>query len=513
MANLTNTRIQDTYGQVLTLDNTGNLGVDSTLRYVQDGDGSNSALQISTNQVNISGELLISGFNIQDFLNSGGSGTAGGTLTDSNNLAQFNDYGQLNYSTIPLPDLNHDIDKRIWELTATTGNKQIYSSINHATATYVRNTGCWAYGIDLTPISVWNSQGGDQRGGILISPRHVLMANHFLIASGSIMRWVDNNDNVISGGLSGSVRVGNTDLRIGVLSGDITGVSYAKVLSSGFTGYFNTSGIPLLFTDQEEKALVGESLSLFSNEVNIGQSSNFYRSGFYETPVGGDSGDPICCVIGNELVILSTFFAPTGDNPSVSYYFGDINNSIASLGNSNSYQLTPISQNYFPINWNQIKDAPDYGIINVYSGNLQDAVYTTGTQSISGIKSFPLWAIFGANGINFGNLNLNSGATVLATTDFGVAGDGYNIGIIQSGRLFWGESTTPSLDWQKKQLSGNWLTNTRPTQSGHLVNLGYVTGRYISGSGNATPPSDAVNPVSWQDVWVSGVRYKSPLYL
>jgi hypothetical protein len=442
---------------------------------------------------NISSGLLTGQFyplnsNPSNYITSGDiNNSQGGSIFDSGDYAQFNQYGQLDYRTTIIPDLNHDIDKRIWGLSPSTGNKQIFSVSNHTTATYVRNTGCWAYGIDLTPISVWNSQSADQRGGILISPRHVLMANHFPITG--ILRWVTNNNQVVSGSTSGHTSIAGTDIRIAVLSGDVTGVSYSKVFPNLFTGYFNTSGIPLFFTDQEEKALVAQTTTGFSTNININQSSNIYRSGFYETPIGGDSGGPICCVIGNELVAVSTLFS-SSQGPYVSNYFTGVNAAINTLGNSNGNQLTSVSQAFFPINWNQIKDAPTN-----FSSIPANVVYTSGTQYISGYKVFldqPI-TIAKSSDSNYYDLDTNllvmgkgsyyaletrvsESAGVVSDAYFGFTLDGNPICFIDllNKRLKngYGDSNV-AVDWANRILSGNWITNTTPTQSDHIINKGY----------------------------------------
>jgi hypothetical protein len=56
MATLTSRYPNATYGNLLLIDNS-NAGIDATLRYVQDGEGTNSTLQLSTTAVNI-----VSGF-------------------------------------------------------------------------------------------------------------------------------------------------------------------------------------------------------------------------------------------------------------------------------------------------------------------------------------------------------------------------------------------------------------------------------------------------------------------
>lgn len=89
----------------------------------------------------------------------------------------------INFSTYASGSLGKEasdaIDNRIAGLNATT--KPIFSTQDHNTPLYVRNTGCWANNLDLTPISPWNSTEANFRAGVLISPRHILFAAHYQI--------------------------------------------------------------------------------------------------------------------------------------------------------------------------------------------------------------------------------------------------------------------------------------------------------------------------------------------
>ena len=60
MASLTGTQIANTYKQLLQV-GSGNVGLGGTLQTVQDGDATNSPLQLSTNAVNINGTFQLSG--------------------------------------------------------------------------------------------------------------------------------------------------------------------------------------------------------------------------------------------------------------------------------------------------------------------------------------------------------------------------------------------------------------------------------------------------------------------
>ena len=58
-------------------------------------------------------------------------------------------------------------------LIATKSALNVFNS-----GTFIRNAGCWANGVDLSCASPWNSTGGSQRAGTLVSRRHVLFCKH-----------------------------------------------------------------------------------------------------------------------------------------------------------------------------------------------------------------------------------------------------------------------------------------------------------------------------------------------
>ena len=60
MADLTGRAPKDTYKNLLQVDN-NNLGIDGTLRPLEDGDGSSTTLQLSTSEVNIVSGLKLGG--------------------------------------------------------------------------------------------------------------------------------------------------------------------------------------------------------------------------------------------------------------------------------------------------------------------------------------------------------------------------------------------------------------------------------------------------------------------
>jgi hypothetical protein len=231
--------------------------------------------------------------------------------------------------------LSQGIDSPIAGLTANNSTKLIFSTQTPnggVSPVYVRSTTCWAKNIDLSPLSPWNSNGGTQQAGTLISPRHIVFANHFIIPNSSTLIFVDMNNNSYTRTLSNSLQVGSTDITIGVLNSDLpSNVSFCKVASFDLASITDSNNkVAALYTDQEEKALVGDFYNSNSS-ANLSSPVNSQRANFYEFPIIGDSGDPIGFVYNNKLILLFTFTGPT-TGPSIPYYINEINSVMTTLG-------------------------------------------------------------------------------------------------------------------------------------------------------------------------------------
>jgi hypothetical protein len=251
--------------------------------------------------------------------------------------------------------LSAGIDSSIAGLTANNSTKLIFStmtpngtccngdsSTDPVNPVFTRSTTCWAKNIDTSPISPWNNGGGypapEHAGGFggtgtLISPRHILLANHFRIKIGKKLIFVDMNNNCYIRTLSNSLQVGSSDIRIGLLDSDLPpSVSFCKVANSDLVSITSTSNrIPIMFVDQERKVLVGDYFDEGGASGFLNMPTNAQRVNFYETPIPGDSGNPICFVYNNKLILLFGFLWSSG-GPSVPYYINEINSVMATLG-------------------------------------------------------------------------------------------------------------------------------------------------------------------------------------
>ncbi len=246
------------------------------------------------------------------------------------------------------------LDARLVGLTPANA-KPIFTTQNHATPSYVRNTGCWTSGIDMTCISPWNSAGGATRGGTLISPRHILFCAHYQIDNGSTIRFVDANNNIVTRTMVTKLTHPSyspyyPDISIGVLDSDVpNSIGFAKILPSNWASYLpslsSNRRIPCLVLDQEEKALIAELYSLSTTSILL-NPSNATRLSYYENMITGDSGNPVFLIINGQLVIITVItYGGAGSGTSVVFHKDAINTMMATLGGG--YSLTEVSLSGF----------------------------------------------------------------------------------------------------------------------------------------------------------------------
>ena len=260
-----------------------------------------------------------------------------------------------NYATSSLAkEASDSVDNRIVVLNASTA-KPIFSTQNHNTPSYIRNSGCWVNDLNLTPISPWNSTAGSNMAGVLISPRHIIFAAHYQINNGSTVRFVDNNNNTVTRTMINKLTHPDyipyyPDLALGLLDSDVPNtIGFVKILPQNWSDYLPSLSslyrLPCLVLDQEEKALISELRSL-STTANFSAPSNPTRLAFFESIITGDSGNPAFLIIDDELVIITVWtFGAAGGGTSILFHKNAINTMMSTLGGG--YSLTEIDLSGF----------------------------------------------------------------------------------------------------------------------------------------------------------------------
>ncbi|MDR0993406.1 MAG: hypothetical protein LBN38_02410, partial [Verrucomicrobiota bacterium] len=270
-------------------------------------------------------------------------------------------YSANNSSNTAILNAIAAVDEKLVGRTPSTA-WTIFSLRNHAATNYVRNTNCWAYSYDLTCHSPWNSTRSVYDTGTLISPRHVLFAEHWGngVTNGTVMRFVDQQNNVIERTLVAKIPhpLYNSsaiypDLSVGLLDSDVptNQISFAYVLPDNYTNYLSRgTRLPALALNQFHKATVCDIKDISGREPNgriytkIQPPIDITRNGFYTPIIDGDSGNPLFVFLSGKTVLL-TVWTHASDGTSVTAFKEDINEMMTALGGG--YQLTEINLSEF----------------------------------------------------------------------------------------------------------------------------------------------------------------------
>ncbi len=234
---------------------------------------------------------------------------------------------------------------------------------------FVRNPDFWAANVDLTCLAAYNSygwggEGGPQRAGTLVSPRHFLCATHFLIPVGTRMYFVKPGGKVAVRTVT-DYRTLGPDITVGVLDSDVpAGINFAKVLP--FSSYnFRKKlyapelyeaqvypwPVPVLNCNQFREGLVADVETWGQAGANYVCSNrppiDPQRQVFYRDVIPGDSGSPSFAIINNTAVLLTQWtYGGAGQGDEDVYYAPLINAAMTELGGG--YQLTEIDLSAFP---------------------------------------------------------------------------------------------------------------------------------------------------------------------
>ena len=241
----------------------------------------------------------------------------------------------------------------------------MFSSRNDSTLTYVRNPCCWVNPIDISCIQI---HGGTN--GCLISPRHVMFANHYGITNPCA--FVDMQGNVCSRNVIGWQQVSTSDCLVGILDSDVSSnITFAPVLSGwpGMPAALPIPGptdpttwyVPVFASNQFKQALiydVFQDVLTPSIDPDIAQiqyqiPQEPQRKLFYTGLIGGDSGSPSFFIMNGKLILLTCWHWGSGAGPSYRDLFDMINvtmhNLSISVGASTNYQLTLANLSGYPL--------------------------------------------------------------------------------------------------------------------------------------------------------------------
>ena len=164
------------------------------------------------------------------------------------------------------------------------------------------------------------------------------MADHAYVQHGSTIRFIAKDGTVVDRTHVDSLRVGTTDIRIGILNADLPPtIKPAKLLPDDWFNSLTANRLPLLFLDQEEKALVIDLKSISATPTIFGNiilqaPIDTKRLDFYGQPADQDSGNPVFILVNNEVVLLGCFHYPFTAHSLIGDTRAGVLDAIATLG-------------------------------------------------------------------------------------------------------------------------------------------------------------------------------------
>lgn len=246
-----------------------------------------------------------------------------------------------NFSAEEKPDLLTHISSNFDNLIKEKKDKNILTPYVNP-YNWPRNTNCWAKNLDLTGYAACIVPLGGVGGGTLITKKHVLFANHVPYSKSPFMIFFINNNNVsIVYNVIKTRQVPNTDIMIGELDREVDdSLKVYKVLPANYLKYFGKDiNFPILYSDQERKALIGENgllnTTYGSYNTLINKPKDYNRGLYFEALIGGDSGNIVSTIINNEIVVIGAWYMTLGSSAglatNIPNYINEVNNTITSL--------------------------------------------------------------------------------------------------------------------------------------------------------------------------------------
>lgn len=242
------------------------------------------------------------------------------------------------------------------------------------------NESGWAFGLDFSGVGSFFGASSKWYSCALLSPRHVLISDHTKPAGSGYSIFFINGSGEVHEAIMDSEELVISDLRLIYLTADVP-ASYTRYPTLPATYdtqlTYNASdlqdmidasvpilspdglyGKPIVFVDQERKAMIGRVYRIGEGAPNVQNikvaqhsPTRPERLAYYpddETLITGDSGGPNWLLVDGELVLLAIAFAAGSigtweDHQATSFLTADIrdlvNASMASLHGSTEHQI------------------------------------------------------------------------------------------------------------------------------------------------------------------------------
>jgi len=220
------------------------------------------------------------------------------------------------------------IKARLLQMMAGSKDMRRFSGFTSAPIAWISNPSLWASGLDFSGTAAGIMGLGGVGGGTLITPRHVLFANHVPYRTLPFpfdVFFVNNAGKTLTYKVTAIQQVGTTDIAIGTLDRDVdSSLAIYPILPDNWTDYIQTriedrsvmgtrglwiqTLLPVLYSTQNKVISTGDLTQIYLGIGEVTPPTFEPAKEFATGLVGGDSGNPIFVLVGNQLVLLGAWF-------------------------------------------------------------------------------------------------------------------------------------------------------------------------------------------------------------
>jgi hypothetical protein len=218
------------------------------------------------------------------------------------------------------------IKSTLIKLMIPGADRRLFSGFTQSTFSWVRNPASWVRVFNWTGAAAGINGLGGVGGGTLISRRHVLLANHVPYPARPFDIFFANaSSRTFTYKVTNVQQVDDTDIAIGTLDRDADpSLNVYRVLPDNWTQYiankaesFNKMGVtgtnysfvlPVLYSGQNRKVSTADVVNISSGLAGVNIPAFEVARAFGDPIIGGDSGNPIFAMLGDELVLLGAWY-------------------------------------------------------------------------------------------------------------------------------------------------------------------------------------------------------------